>query len=125
MKGLQRLKSLWEVQQIVLTILIWKQTRGLKHGKKMLLLNIPTTSVMQLTCLACRSALEGRLGLAAGLTGALRLPPASIARIDASHFMLMMMMKKATQLCPGKMSGKGRNLVQKGENLANTACRSA
>ncbi|AWO97799.1 Hypothetical protein SMAX5B_021427 [Scophthalmus maximus] len=29
-----------------------------------------------------RSALEGMLGLAAGVTGALRLPPANIARMD-------------------------------------------
>lgn len=31
--------------------------------------------------------MEGRLGLAAGVTGALRLPPVNAARTDASHFM--------------------------------------
>lgn len=42
---------------------------------------------VRLTCLERRSALEGMFGLAAGVTGALRLPPANTERTDASHFM--------------------------------------
>lgn len=50
---------------------------------------LPALMCFHLTCLARRSALEGMFGLAAGLTGALRLPPDSIARIDESHFMMV------------------------------------
>lgn len=43
---------------------------------------------LRLTCLACRSDFGGGRGLEAGVTGALRLPPDSAARTDASHFIV-------------------------------------